>query len=304
MIDIVTKNVKQIGTPSEEDRIYICDEAYRRIHTTSFEEKRVFVFMGHTENYNGKYATFIEAAIPVVSIEFKQGLPAWNSRTWSSVFAEIKRKYEEMIIVGWALDFKGYAPKMTPELEFIHKEQFGGVHQLFMISDSIENEEYFYINKDKHLTKKTGFFIYYKAREKHEAPHVEIELPEDMAQSMPERSEERAPQISYNRGNYRAMMSRQSRRHREPGRFAGYALTAVVAAVVVAFGISIINGREQVYSKVNADSVEAVNSMEDAINLMRTTEAETEESNQTDQTSATETIIIPVENVEGDISEN
>ena len=55
---------------------------------------------------------------------------------------------------------------------------------------------------------------------------------------------------------------------------------------------------------MNADSVEAVNSMEDAINLMRTTEAETEESNQTDQTSATETIIIPVENVEGDISEN
>ena len=133
---------------------------------------------------------------------------------------------------------------------------------------------------------------------------MEIELPEDMAQSMPERSEERAPQISHNRGNYRAMMSRQSRRHREPGRFAGYALTAVVAAVVVAFGISIINGRERVYSKVNADSVEAVNSMEDAINLMRTTETETEETNQTDQTSATETIIIPVENVEGDISEN
>ena len=100
------------------------------------------------------------------------------------------------------------------------------------------------------------------------------------------------------------MMSRQGRRRREPGRFASYALTAVVAAVVVAFGISIINGREQVYSKMNANSVEAVNNMEDAINLMRTTETQTEETDQADQTDATETITIPVENVEGDISEN
>ena len=51
MIDIVTKNVKQIGTPTEEDRIYICDEAYRRIHTTSFDEKRVSPFMLQTTQY-------------------------------------------------------------------------------------------------------------------------------------------------------------------------------------------------------------------------------------------------------------
>ncbi len=303
MIDIVTKNVKQIGTPSEEDRIYICDEAYRRIHTTSFEEKRVFVFMGHTENYNGKYATFIEATIPVASIEFRQGLPVWNSKTWSSVFAEIKRKYEEMIIVGWALDCKGYAPKMTPELEFIHKEQFGGVHQVFMISDSIENEEDFYINKGRHLAKKTGFFIYYKAKEKREAPRVEIELPDDMGETQTAERTEHISGFTGSRGSYRATMSRQGRKYRGSGKFAGYALTAAVAALVVAFGISVINGREKVYSNVN--SVEAVNNMEDAINLMRSAETET----QTEETEATgedttETMAIPVEEVQGEISGN
>ena len=316
MIDIVTKNVKQIGTPTEEDRIYICDEAYRRIHTTSFDEKRVFVFMGHTENYNGKYATFIEATIPVVNIEFKQGLPVWNNKTWSSVFSEIKRKYEEMIIVGWAVDYKGYTPKLTPELEFIHKEQFGGVHQVFMMSDSIENEECFYVNKGKRLVQKAGFFIYYKAREKKENPNVDIELPEEFEgtatkearnhnnDNILEKESASAYRERYRQGSYREVMNMKPQ-HKKESKLINYALTAAVAAIVVAFGITIINGRSEGYSKVN--SVEAVNNMEDAINLIQNTETIPSEANSaedTNESDSAETVAIPVENVEGDISGN
>ena len=33
MIDIVTNNVKQIGTPADEGRVYISEKAYKRIKT-------------------------------------------------------------------------------------------------------------------------------------------------------------------------------------------------------------------------------------------------------------------------------
>ena len=69
MIDIVTNNVRQIGTPADEGRVYISEKAYKRIKTEGFKDKEVFVLMGHTESSGGRYATFVEAAIAVYDME-------------------------------------------------------------------------------------------------------------------------------------------------------------------------------------------------------------------------------------------
>ena len=59
MIDIAEgpgrdlKNIRQIGTPAEGDRIYIENAAYARVHEETYEERRVFIFMGHTECEQG-----------------------------------------------------------------------------------------------------------------------------------------------------------------------------------------------------------------------------------------------------------
>lgn len=193
MIDIVTekeskiKNVKQIGTPPEEDRIYLLDSAYKRMHENSYEEKSVYILMGHTEKSNGRYATFVEAAIPVQDIEFERNVPIWSNQVWKRVFTSIKNQYEDLIIVGWAMDHKGFSPKETPELEMVHREQFGGIHQLLFLMNSLEREEYFYINKNNHLYKKAGFFIYYQMkpsasehRIEREETKVDIEIPEEL----------------------------------------------------------------------------------------------------------------------------
>ena len=76
------------------------------------------------------------------------------------------------------MDCKGYPPRLTAELEAIHREQFGGAHQVLFLMDSMEGEEYFYLHKGNRLQPKNGFYIYY-ARELHEIriPDVTIELP-------------------------------------------------------------------------------------------------------------------------------
>ena len=96
MIDIVTNNVKQIGTPADEGRVYISEKAYKRIKTEGFKDKEVFVLMGHTESSGGRYATFVEAAIAVYDMEFDKNAPLWTNKVWSRVFAEIKKSYEEL----------------------------------------------------------------------------------------------------------------------------------------------------------------------------------------------------------------
>ena len=90
MIDIVTNNVKQIGTPADEGRVYISEKAYKRIKTEGFKDKEVFVLMGHTESSGGRYATFVEAAIAVYDMEFDKNAPLWTNKVWSRVFAEIR----------------------------------------------------------------------------------------------------------------------------------------------------------------------------------------------------------------------
>lgn len=239
------KNVKQIGTPREENKIYIENITYNKIKEDTGHEKRVFVLMGHTERMGAKYASFIEAAIPVRGIEFSGGLPRWNNSVWSEVFREIKRLYEDMIIVGWAFDVRGMLPKLTPDLERIHREHFGGVHQLLFLLDTLEQEETFYIYKENKVVYKDGFFIYHKARSKEVRPRQErvpiTVLPEknyglrtleprvEVEVEVPEKEVRRG-------GKYRQMMQEQKKPEKEDGNF-GVAIAIAMLVFVVGVGL-------------------------------------------------------------------
>ena len=171
------KDLKQIGTPTDE-KIYIEEQVYKRLHTQEEFDKRVFVFMGHTECEEGKYKTFIESVIPVRDAQYANNVPIWDTKMWAEVFREVKRAYEESIIVGWALDIKGFTPCLTEKIEAVHLEQFGGVHQLLFLFDSMESEGFFYAQKGGHLQKKDGFYIYHDDTKKRKSDidvHIQIE---------------------------------------------------------------------------------------------------------------------------------
>jgi hypothetical protein len=155
------KNIRQIGSPTDTDKIYMENSAYQRIHREEFAERRVFVLMGHTECAPGGYTTFVEAVIPVWDIGFSHGVPVWNSHVWNVVFGEVKRSFENSVIIGWALDTKGMPPRLTAEVEAVHREHFGGAHQLLLLLDTLEQEEYFYQNRSGHFYPKEGFYIYF-----------------------------------------------------------------------------------------------------------------------------------------------
>lgn len=154
------KSVRQIGNLPENERIYIEEKAYKRLHREESAQKRCFILMGHNERGADGYRSVIESAFLVESIPFEQGVPIWNAKVWREVFGEVKRQYENMVILGWALDIKGKMAFATPEMELIHKEQFGGVRQLFFLMDTLEGEEAFYRVRNNHLLKQEGFFVY------------------------------------------------------------------------------------------------------------------------------------------------
>lgn len=306
MIDIETgrerdlKNIRQIGTPTEEDRIYIENAAYARIHEDDYAERRAFIFMGHTECMEGRYTTFVEAAIPVHNLDFVQNVPRWSTHAWSDVFREIKRSYENSIIVGWAMDIKGFAPRMTAELEAVHREQFGGAHQVLFLMDSIEGEEYFYLNKGNRLQQKEGFYIYY-SREMHKVKQAEVkvEMPKrEYLQVLPQADDEL-------KGRYRESI-RKKEEKAGGHKATSYAMVAAVALLVVIVGAGVVQGRIKLSGFENIISVmsQKIKGEQDSAEVLVGTELQ--EATQSKQ-GATETLtdtldLIPIEDIpEGEV---
>lgn len=301
MIDIETKNkhdlknIRQIGAPTESDRIYIENAAYARIHEDDYAQRRIFIFMGHTECTDGKYTTFVEAAIPVHNIEFVQNVPQWNTHAWSDVFREIKRSYENSIIVGWAMDIKGFVPRLTSELEAVHREQFGGAHQVLFLLDSLEGEEYFFLNKGSHLQKKEGFYIYY-SREIHKvrSADVVVEPPKrESRQVIPQMDEEV-------RGRYRESMQKKEE-SKSGHKAASYAMVAAVALLVSIVGVGAAQGRIHIPGLERTISAmsEKLQGKKDQTEVLVGTEiTETQESTQKENATVTETLdLIPIEEI-------
>jgi len=292
MIEIVMdkernlKNLKQIGTPKDDDKIYVENLAYAQIKEESYKDKRLFVLMGHSERMQGHYATFVEAAIPVRDIEFVGNVPRWNNSIWSGVFKEIRRLYEDMIIVGWAIDAKGMSPKMTSELERVHREYFGGVHQVMFLLDTLEQEENFYVYKENRLVSKDGFYIYYHTRRKDTASSNQFEpikikkvekyqVEVDLDLQAAERSRG---------GKYRQLMKEQKKDKTPDGGNLGLAIA--VAMLVFVVGLGVYDNKDTLFDKQKA--VET--------NLLQSEEVEMQSSDTTETSGAN---TIPVETIGG-----
>lgn len=268
MIEIVAenenlqKNVRQIGTPADEDKIYISDEAYKKIHSEAGLEKRVFVMMGHTEKSGGKYATFIENVIMIRDIQFEQNVPVWSNKVWNSVFEEIKNNSNDSIIVGWTLDLRGYSVEKPSEIERLHREQFGGRHQLFYLLDTLEGEECFFVNRNNHLYKKEGFYIYYRMNE---SKKIETdEKTETCENDLEETSEIKR----YPGGRYRQLLNMEqvgkTVNHEMRGGFGAFLMIGMIAMMVVVIGTGILTN-ENINPKYNG----VVQTMGENVHTMR-----------------------------------
>lgn len=263
------KDIKQMGKPDIGDRIYVEDEVYQLLHPyNSVDEKRVYVLLGRFENYAGRECVFVEAAIFLEEMAFDGELPLWNDNTWAYIYKQLRREYDNMVIVGWAIDIKGLLPNMTMRLERLHQSYFGGAHQILFLIDSLEREEAFYGNKSGHLYRREGFYIY---REKKEAAMCRQTYPANEEQNVRKQQEiweeQTAPTEYMERENmqqgiYRKQMVKEERRW-----IPSYASTLLLVVVVCVLGVT---------AHLNSKKMEAMEATLAQMNLSQTIVAETE----------------------------
>lgn len=258
MIDIVTekgrylKNLRQIGTPEEQNRVYIEDEVYHKLKDRQTEEKTLYVLMGHTECTQGVYETFVEGLIPATEVSFERNVPVWTNMTWSKVFQQIKKNYEDSIIVGWAYKNMTSPVKVTPEIESMHREHFGGAHQICIMLNPLMQEENIYTYQKNSLQPKDGFFIYYD-------PTVRKELQEEVKKIIPVEIEKEMEVEARPQGVYRQMLQEQGKQEGAKG--FSYALVCILCLMIAIMGISIFKDKDKL-GKIEA-SIDAITGHEE-----------------------------------------
>ena len=243
MIDMILdedkrlKDIQQIGRPESNNKIYIESGVYEQMHAKEYQEKSVFVLMGHTRRQEENYATFIDGIIPAREIVFDGNIPIWNNHVWNEVFGEIKHGFENEVIVGWGMDIKGFTPRLTAELEAIHREQFGGMHQMLLLMDSLEQEEYFYQMRNNHLVQRGGFYIYYSDR-----PRI-LNI-EEFAKEDKDTTSEVSIEIENARPRYRELLA-NAKKEEPKEKISGVAVAVAVLLLVGIIGTGIYQNRIQ-----------------------------------------------------------
>lgn len=314
------KDIRQMGKPDIGDRIYVEDRVYQKLH--DYEEpleKAVYVLLGRFENYFGKQCVFIEALIPLEEITFEGGLPVWNDRTWAYLYKKLCQAYDNMVIVGWAMDIRGQLPNMTVRIEKLHNANFGGTHQVLFLMDGLEREEAFYCSEKGHLRRREGYYIYYDRKTPFvQETVVEEEKPEPEPQpvlrmeSQPETerelffrgehhsqhdagkddtldAQEADTRMNYRQGTYRRQVMEKEERK---SFFPAHSASVVLALIACVLGYNAYRN----YEKMNAME-ETLARMNNTVQLVTATE-EQEETEKTEQTSAA---VVRVEEAAGTI---
>lgn len=233
------KNIKQIGAPDIGERIYIENKVHQYLHPyETLREKTVYVLLGKFENTAERPCTFIEAAICLEEIPFDGETPVWNDDSWAYLYKKLKHSYDDMVIVGWAMDLRGQTPNLTVAAEKLHRTYFGGVHQVLYLIDSLEREDAFYSLKNGCLRRREGYYIYYDNT-------ISEKIPAQNAVSM-ENAEEEKKQEDVSGENwtrepsYRAYIGR-----REQKKVPSYSLSVLLFFVILGLGYAAFQNHEK-----------------------------------------------------------
>lgn len=274
------KNIRQIGSPDIGDRIYIENKVHEYMHPyDALQEKTVYVLLGRFENNLGRQCVFVEAAICLEEIAFEGECPVWSDDSWAYLYKKLKHAYDNMVIVGWAMDIRGQLPNLTVAIEKLHRTYFGGEHQILYLMDSLEKEDAFYSLKNGYLKRRAGYYIYYEQKQSDLSAVIEEKQEKDTEIKEEEYEKERT-------NSYRNYLRKKEQKTKL---IPSYGLSILLFFVVCGLGFAAFQNHQK------------MNAMETALMQMNHAAA-TETETGTETPASEENVTVKVESVEGNIA--
>lgn len=162
------KNIRQIGMPSGNKRIYIEDYVMTYLNqmanpNSSFARGAILV--GETVGNAMGQVIFVSGALAAQNLELDLEETTFDSETWDYIFQEVKHYFPELQVVGWFLSRMGFSTEVNDMIVKLHMENFGSEDKILYVMDSLEGEDALYMLEGDYLRRQTGYYVYYARNE-------------------------------------------------------------------------------------------------------------------------------------------
>ena len=164
----VPKNIRQIGNPEGEQKIYIEDYVISYINKIARPENiysRGAILVGEAKSTKNGSAIFISGAIEAPNLELDMDETVFNNDVWTQIYDTIKNFFPDLEVVGWFLSRLGFSTQINEKIQKTHIDNFSGKDKVLYVVDSLEKEDAFYLYDQGRLRKQTGYYIYYDRNE-------------------------------------------------------------------------------------------------------------------------------------------
>ena len=158
------KNIRQIGTPPSNKRIYIEDYVVtflNYIARPGSTHARGAVLLGEVKESQIGTLIFISGAVEADNLEFDMDESEFTQEAWADIYEKVKEYFPELSVVGWFLSRMGFSTAINQKIEKLHIDNFPGQDKVLYITDSLESDDAFYMYEHGQLIKQKGYYIYY-----------------------------------------------------------------------------------------------------------------------------------------------
>ena len=162
------KNIRQIGSPSGDKRIYIEDYVITYLNYIArpgSTHARGAILLGEKKRSDVGDVIFISGAVDAQNLEFDMDECEFTQEIWADIYEQIKENFPELSVMGWFLSRMGFSTAINSKIEKLHFENFPGNDKVLYITDSLESEDAFYMHEHGQLVKQRGYFVYYTKNE-------------------------------------------------------------------------------------------------------------------------------------------
>lgn len=162
------KNIRQIGSPSGNKRIYIEDYVVTYLNYIArpgSTHARGAILLGESKRSEVGDILFISGAVEAQNLEFDMDESEFTKEAWADIYEQVKEYFPDLSVVGWFLSRMGFSTAINDKIEKMHVDNFPGKDKVLYITDSLESEDAFYMYEHGQMVKQKGYYIYYTKNE-------------------------------------------------------------------------------------------------------------------------------------------
>lgn len=162
------KNIRQIGAPGGNRRIYIEDYVMTYLNQLANPNStyaRGAILVGESVRGEGGEVIFISGALAAQNLELDLEETTFDGETWSYIYQEVKTYFPDLEVVGWFLSRMGFSTAVNEMIVKLHMDNFAGPDKVLYIMDALEGEDAFYLTEEEGLRRQSGYYIYYTRNE-------------------------------------------------------------------------------------------------------------------------------------------